>query len=119
MRRIIMSAVVGALLAAGGFGTGAVAEGSEVQRQLVPGGTTHTYTRYFRAGERVTVAVSGDGDTDLDLYVRCPQHNTVVARDDDALDDCVVVFRAPESGLYRIQVVNRGFVSNAYGILID
>jgi hypothetical protein len=66
----------------------------------------------------VTVAVSGDGSTNLDLYVRGP-HEQIVARDDGPSDDCVVLFRAPETGYYTIQVANRGGWSNTYGIGVD
>jgi hypothetical protein len=80
---------------------------------------TDSYTRYFRAGEVIRVAISGDGDTDLDLFVYCPEHRQVVARDEGPTDDASVRFTTPESGYYTIRVVNRGPVSNVYAIAVD
>jgi hypothetical protein len=119
MRRIIMAAAIGALLVAGQFGSGGVAEGAEIRRERVPAHSTHTYTRFFAAGEPVVIAVSGDRSTDLDLYADCPLHGQVIASDTGPGDDCAVRFLAPETGSYRIRVVNLGSVWNDYTILID
>jgi hypothetical protein len=119
MRRIITAATLGALLLSGRFGLQGVATGAEIRSGRVPASSSQTYTRFFTAGEPVAIAVSGDGSTDLDLYVTCPLHAQVIASDTSPGDDCVVRFRAPETGYYRIRVVNLGGVWNDYEILID
>jgi hypothetical protein len=65
------------------------------------------------------VTISGNGSTDLDLYVACPEHSQDIARDEGPTDDASVRFRAPESGYYTIRVVNRGPRSNAYVIVVE
>jgi hypothetical protein len=119
MRRILVSAAFGGLLVSGLAGTAVTAQAATTIRvaTLGPYGV-HDYTRYCVTGELVTVVVSGNGLTDLDLYVYSPR-NQIVARDDDASDDCVVQFLAPETGFYTIKVVNRGGWSNTYTIGID
>ncbi len=118
MRRFIKVMAIGGLIALGLGGAASVARAVVINRTTVSPYGTDTYTRYFVAGELVTVALSGDGDTDLDLYVKGPGGN-VIARDDDATDDCLVLFRAPVSGFYTILVVNRGPLSNVYTIGVD
>jgi hypothetical protein len=118
MRRITIAALVGALAISAQLGMGREVEAADVLGHTLPPHSTHTYTQYFRAGQLVTVLVSGDGDTDLDLTVWAPS-GWVVARDDDDSDDCVAMFVAPETGYYRIVVVNHGDVPNVYRILIQ
>jgi hypothetical protein len=121
MRTLIRCVLV--LAAAGGFGaTGARAQTPEVRGgnvAVIPAGGVHVYTEYFHKGEVVTVAVSGDGDTDLDLYVFGPRNPYVpLAADEDDTDDCVVRFRAPANGSYTLKVVNRGRLGNRYAIAL-
>jgi hypothetical protein len=117
MKRIILALVLGGLVAAGlgGLSGAARADGGNVTR--VRAGGTDVYTRYWSAGNTVRIAVSGDGDTDLDLYVYSPGGN-LIAKDDDNSDDCIVQFRSPYSGYYTIKVVNRGSVYNQYTIVV-
>jgi hypothetical protein len=118
MRRFFLTAVLGGLVAAGFGGLNGAARAGGVNVTRVGAYGTDSYTRFFRAGDLVRVAISGDGDTDLDLYVYCPC-GQVIARDDDNTDDCLVQFRAPESGVYTIKVVNRGAVYNEYVIGVN
>jgi hypothetical protein len=118
MRRIIMAAVAVGTLLPGRFVEAGPPPVGDVSAWTVPAHSTHTFTRYFRAGQVVTVAVDGDDDTDLDLYADRPS-GRVIAHDDDPGDECLVRFVAPVSGYYGIRVVNLGWVSNAYTILID
>jgi len=67
----------------------------------------------------VTIALVGDGDTDLDLYVYDPL-GRLVGYDDDSTDRCLVRFYASLPGRYTVRVVNRSqFVANRYAIAID
>ena len=80
--------------------------------------SAHSYTYYnqkFWADEIAEVAVSGDGDTDLDLYVY-DENGNLIASDTDYTDDCYVRFYPAWTGLFRIKIVNRGGVYNNYAI---
>ena len=67
----------------------------------------------------VTIALVGDGDTDLDLYVYDPL-GRLMGYDDDLTDRCLVRFQAYIPGRYTIRVVNRSnYVANRYAIAID
>ncbi|MCA9068784.1 MAG: hypothetical protein KDA84_07670 [Planctomycetaceae bacterium] len=73
------------------------------------------YSVTFRGGERGTILVSGDGDTDLDLYVY-DQNGRLLGSDTDYSDDCVVVIYPRWTQTVRIVVKNRGSVYNRYEI---
>jgi hypothetical protein len=118
MRRFIKVMAIGGLIALGLSRVGVADAQTVTNRTTVPPYGTDTYTRYFVAGEVVTVGVVGDGDTDLDLHVKGPW-NDVIARDDNPTDRCLVQFRATESGFYTILVINRGSLSNVYTIAVD
>lgn len=66
-----------------------------------------------RGGEATTIYVSGDGDTDLDLYVYDANGN-LIAYDDDGDDECVVRFVAYRTHTFTVRVRNRGRVYNCY-----
>ena len=74
---------------------------------------TDRYSHTFRAHETAIVTVSGDGDTDLDLYIY-DENGHLIASDDDLSDDCVVTWTPRWTGAFTIKVVNRGRVSNVY-----
>ncbi len=67
----------------------------------------------FRGGENAVVAISGDGDTDLDLYVYDETGN-LIAADTSGSDDCKVRFLPKSKGTFRIKVKNLGNVYNRY-----
>lgn len=76
---------------------------------------TDVYTISFRAGEAAVIVISGDGDTDLDLYVYDELSN-LIAADDDGSDDCIVRFTPKWTGPFTVRVKNRGIVYNRYVI---
>jgi len=83
--------------------------------------SAHSYTYYdqkFWANEIAEVAVSGDGDTDLDLYVY-DENGNLITSDTDYTDDCYVRFYPAWTGLFRIKIVNRGSVYNNYAIVTN
>lgn len=80
--------------------------------------SSDTYTAKFWANELAEVLVSGDGDTDLDLYVY-DENGNLIASDTDYTDDCYVRFFPAWTGLFRIKIVNRGGVYNNYVILTN
>ena len=82
-------------------------------------GKSHVdYTASFVAGELAEVLVSGDGDTDLDLYVY-DSNNNLIASDTDYSDDCYVRWVPAWTGRYTIRIVNRGPLYNRFVILTN
>lgn len=82
-------------------------------------GNSHIdYTASFVANELAEVLVSGDGDTDLDLYVYDSNGN-LIAKDIDYSDDCYVRWIPAWTGRFIIRIVNRGPVYNRFVILTN
>jgi len=79
----------------------------------VNGNSTDTWTIRFRGGEPAYVVVSGDGDTDLDLYVY-DENGNLITSDTDGTDDCVVSFYPRWTGTFYIRIKNLGSVYNRY-----
>lgn len=84
----------------------------------VAANSTDTYVLAFKYGVPAEIFVSGDGDTDLDLYVYDENGNAIVC-DDDYSDDCYVCWTPAWTGKFVIKVVNRGFVYNQYVMLTN
>ncbi|MDY4512810.1 MAG: hypothetical protein SPE10_05105 [Paludibacteraceae bacterium] len=83
--------------------------------------SAHSYTYYnqkFWADDLAEILVSGDGDTDLDLYVYDENGNLIVS-DTDYTDDCYVRFYPRWTGMFRIKIVNRGGVYNRYVLITN
>lgn len=76
------------------------------------------YTASFVANQLAEVLVSGDGDTDLDLYVYDSNGNLITS-DTDYSDDCYVRWIPAWTGRYTIRIVNRGPVYNRFVILTN
>lgn len=84
----------------------------------VNGNSYMDYTASFVANQLAEVLVSGDGDTDLDLYVYDSNGNPI-ASDTDYSDDCYVRWVPAWTGRYTIRIVNRGPVYNRFVILTN
>jgi hypothetical protein len=80
--------------------------------------TTDVYNIPFRGGEVAAIVVSGDGDTDLDLYVY-DENGNLIAGDDSYSDDCGVRWIPKWTGPFTIHVRNRGRVYNNYILLTN
>ena len=89
--------------------------GPKITREIVLPESTDSYVIAFRADDLAAVVVSGDGGTDLDLYVYDGNGN-LIAKDDDETDDCAVRWSPRWTGKFRIRVVNRGSLPNKYTI---
>lgn len=84
----------------------------------VAAGGTDTFTIKFWKNELAEILVSGDGDTDLDLYVY-DENGNVIEYDDDYSDDCYVSWIPKWTGTFIVKVVNRGRVYNQYVMLTN
>ena len=84
----------------------------------VNGYSTDIYTISFYGQSKAEVAVIGDGDTDLDLYVY-DENGNFIASDADLTDRCYVSFYPRWTGPFRIKIVNRGGVYNNYCLLTN
>lgn len=97
-----------------GSSRGAVG-GPKRNYDAVGAGCTDNYTISFIANRLAEILVSGDGDTDLDLYVYDSNGNLIV-KDNDYTDDCYVSWYPKWTGKFYVKVVNRGGVYNRYVI---
>lgn len=89
--------------------------GPKGQKDRVYGKDINSYQVKFWANELAEVCVSGDGDTDLDLYVYDSNGN-LIGSDTDYTDDCVVRWVPVWTGTFTIKVVNRGALYNNFAI---
>ena len=79
----------------------------------VRAGYTDIYRIAFSGGRFAEVVVSGDGDTDLDLYVY-DEHGNEVCRDADYSDQTYCGWVPLWTGTFRIEIENLGSVYNVY-----
>ena len=84
----------------------------------VNGNSTDTYQISFIADYLAEILVSGDGDTDLDLYVYDSNGN-LIASDTDYTDDCYVCWVPKWTGKFIVKIVNRGPLYNRYVLLTN
>lgn len=109
---------VSAKIQAQAEGTRGAMGGPKYARGSVSARSYTYYDQKFWADEIAEVAVSGDGDTDLDLYVY-DENGNLIASDTDYTDDCYVRFCPRWTGRFRIKIVNRGGVYNNYAIVTN
>jgi len=112
---LILAVAVMAVLA---IGTEAAWAGTWAAVRDIPAGSSHTWVYSAGTTRIVRVALKGDGDTDLDVYVYNSQ-GLLVARDTGLSDFCCVRFWALRGNTYRIVVVNHGSVYNRCVMRID
>jgi hypothetical protein len=91
---------------------------SVIHRDRVEARGSDRYTMTFEGGEVAFVTVSGDGDTDLDLFVY-DESGHLVASDIDPGDDCVAVFTPRWTGRFTIVIRNHGPVYNRYVLMTN
>ena len=84
----------------------------------VKANTTDIYTIRFYGGSLAEVFVSGDGDTDLDLYIY-DENGNLITKDDDYSDDCLCRWYPRWTGVFKVKIVNRGSVYNRYQIYVN
>lgn len=120
MKRLILLTVALGLsftTAAGVYG-GAVGGPRVAAARAVPAYGSLTFEVTFRGGEAGRVALRGDHDTDLDLYVY-DEDGRLVDSDDDYSDTCYATWYTPYTQVYTIRVVNRGSVYNEMNLVTN
>lgn len=83
----------------------------------IPSRGTHDWSVRLQAYQTTVIAISGDGTTDLDLYVY-DQYGNLIVSDVSYGDQCYVALDVYITSNFLVRVVNRGYVYNDYEILI-
>lgn len=84
----------------------------------VYGNSTDTYEISFIVGELAEIALSGDGDTDLDLRV-FDSNGNLIAQDIDYTDACYVSWVPKWTGRYIVKIINQGPILNNYVLITN
>lgn len=92
--------------------------GPKYAYEVVNANSTDSYNIYFVGGQTAEIAVSGDHDTDLDLYVYDENGNLIVC-DTDYTDQCYVRWCPRWTGNFNIRIKNRGSVYNRYALVTN
>ena len=77
-----------------------------------------TFSASFVGGRTARIALKGDGDTDLDLFI-FDQNGQLVAHDSDYSDFCLVEWVPSLTRNFTIKVVNQGPVYNDFVIVTN
>ena len=85
--------------------------------EKVKANSTDSYEYRIYAKEEAYVWVSGDGDTDLDLFIY-DENGNLIDSDTDEGDTCLCTFTPKWTGKFTIKVKNLGGVYNKYTIRI-
>jgi hypothetical protein len=72
----------------------------------------------FRGGELAEVRLSGNGDSDIDLFV-LDENGIEVCRSTSRTDHEFCIWRPRWTGRFRIHVVNRGPVPNIFNLVTN
>jgi hypothetical protein len=77
--------------------------------------TINTYYIDFYGGEYAEVAIVGDGDTDLDLFIY-DENGNLIASGESYSDTEVVGWTPRWTGTFTVEVHNLGSVYNDFGL---
>jgi hypothetical protein len=77
--------------------------------------SVNTYYIEFYGGEYAEVAIVGDGDTDLDLFIY-DENGNFIGSGETYSDVEVVGFNPRWTGTFRVEVHNFGDVYNEFGL---
>lgn len=115
---LAMAADVEKKMAAAAEGTRGATNGPIEHYDRILANDYDLYNISFRAGELAEVAVIGDGDTDLDLYIYDANGNFIVS-DTSYSGNCYVSWVPRWTGNFIVKIVNRGNVYNNYVLLTN
>jgi hypothetical protein len=107
---------VDSVVKAGTTGARGATGGPKYSVTKVSAGYTDVYNVEFRGGELAEIAISGDGDTDLDLYVY-DEYGNYIGSDTGSTDTAYVSWTPRWTGNFRIEVKNNGYVYNQYVVI--
>ncbi len=91
----------------------------ETTRNSIGAHSTDNYKIKFQAGKTAVVAVTGNGKTDLDIFVYNSKNRIVAIDSRKNSDDCVVVWNPATTDTYTIKVKNYGKINNKYTMSIQ
>jgi hypothetical protein len=86
-------------------------------RGVVAAHSTDTWTLFLHAGVPATIFVTGDGDTDLDVFLY-DENGNLIDSDTDLTDRCIVGVTPRWSGSFTLRVQNLGPIANVYSIRV-
>lgn len=114
LKKVIGSlALLAGLVLCVGSANAGVVPGPQHAYGTVAAGSSNSYVLNLRGGTQARIAVSGDGDTDLDCYLY-DQNGSEVDRDDDSTDECRLVNTPLWTGPFQLVIKNRGSVYNEF-----
>lgn len=87
--------------------------GPQSSNSAVLANSTDTYTVSFYGSENALVTLSGDGDTDLDLYI-FDNNGNLICKSITYGDDEYCSWTPSWTGRFTRKVVNRGSIRNYY-----
>ncbi|MFN3784312.1 MAG: hypothetical protein ACK4R6_10365 [Spirosomataceae bacterium] len=91
--------------------TKGLTSGSVTKYYRIESNSTKTLYGTYQGGEQARLTVSGDGDTDLDLYIYDELDN-LIDSDYDGTDYCITTWTPKWTGKFKIVIKNRGDVYN-------
>lgn len=112
-----MKKILALLLLASTLTLAGPVDGPQSNSTRVPSASYDTYRLAFYGGVTAGVAISGDGDTDLDLYVYDNNDNLICSSTSYG-DDESCIWTPSWTGTFRIKIINRGNVYNQYTIVV-
>lgn len=86
--------------------------GPKRHSDVVSSNDTDSYRIRYEGGEPAAIFVSGDGDSDLDLYVY-DENDNLICSDTDSTDDMICRWNPRWTGPFTIRIKNLG-VANRY-----
>lgn len=94
------------------------AGGPKYHRDAVLPGMTDIYRIAYRGDQPAAILVSGDGDTDLDLFVY-DEHGNDICSDEDSTDVMLCEWEPRWTGDFRVEIKNLGRVRNRYELITN
>jgi len=92
--------------------------GAKHKTDRVRAGATDVFTIKYRGNRTAEVAVIGDGDTDLDLFVY-DENGHLICSDRDSTDRTYCAWEPSWTGKFKIKIENLGSVYNVYDIITN
>lgn len=98
--------------------TNAAAKTTIVEYFSVDSKRVSEYYLYLNAGQTALVKATGNGRSDLDLYIRNVA-GELIASDEREMTDGYLKFEARKGGCYKVRVLNTGNYANRYKLEIN